>query len=63
MRWLPVAFLTNGVFVTHGGFELTPLCYESACFTTATSESLVLVAACKQLYHIVALYLPGDVPF
>ena len=24
MRWFPVAFLTNGVFiVTHGGFELT----------------------------------------
>ena len=32
---LPVAFLTNGIFIVkHGGIELTSACYESACLTT-----------------------------
>ena len=37
MKWFPVAFLTNGIFiVTRVGLELTPLCHE---YTKAFTQS------------------------
>ena len=61
MRWLPVAFLTNGAFiVTHGGMELTTVCCESVCLTTTlwqhampqSRRVLVIIVKSHQLFMI-----------
>ena len=45
MRWFPIAFLANAVLkVTLGGIELTILCHESACSTTASRHQLGISA-------------------